>query len=55
MAMLGTLYAQVAVFFDPDTVFSAASISIRVALIAILGGVGTAVGPILWGAFHHPA
>ncbi|WP_457488638.1 branched-chain amino acid ABC transporter permease, partial [Tardiphaga sp. P5_C10] len=46
MAMLGTLYAQVAVFFDPDTVFSAASISIRVALIAILGGVGTAIGPI---------
>ncbi len=37
---------QVAVFFDPDTVFSAASISIRVALIAILGGIGTAVGPI---------
>jgi branched-chain amino acid transport system permease protein len=54
MAMLGTLYVQVAVFFDPDTVFSAASISIRVALIAILGGVGTAIGPILGALFIIP-
>lgn len=54
MAMLGTLYAQVAVFFDPDTVFSAAAISIRVALIAILGGVGTAIGPILGALFIIP-
>ena len=54
MAMLGTLYAQVAVFFDPDTVFSAAAISIRVALIAILGGVGTAAGPILGALFIVP-
>ena len=54
MAMLGTLYAQVAVFFDPDTVFSAAGISIRVALIAILGGIGTAVGPILGAFFIIP-
>ncbi|HWV96448.1 MAG TPA: branched-chain amino acid ABC transporter permease [Xanthobacteraceae bacterium] len=54
MAMLGTLYAQVAVFFDPDTVFSAAGISIRVALIAILGGIGTAIGPILGAFFIIP-
>ena len=54
MAMLGTLYAQVAVFFDPDTVFSAAAISIRVALIAILGGIGTAIGPILGAFFIIP-
>jgi branched-chain amino acid transport system permease protein len=54
MAMLGTLYAQVAVFFDPDTVFSAGSISIRVALIAILGGIGTPVGPILGAFFIIP-
>jgi branched-chain amino acid transport system permease protein len=54
MAMMGTLYAQVAVFFDPDTVFSAAGISIRVALIAILGGVGTAIGPILGAFFIIP-
>lgn len=44
---LGTLYAQIAVFFDPDTVFGIATISIRIALMAIIGGVGTAAGPIL--------
>jgi branched-chain amino acid transport system permease protein len=54
MAMLGTLYAQVAVFFDPDTVFSIAAISIRVAMIAIIGGVGTATGPILGAFFIIP-
>lgn len=54
MAMLGTLYAQVAVFFDPDTVFSASAISIRIALIAILGGIGTAIGPILGAFFIIP-
>jgi branched-chain amino acid transport system permease protein len=54
MAMLGTLYAQIAVFFDPDTVFGVASISIRIALIAIIGGVGTAIGPILGAFFIIP-
>jgi branched-chain amino acid transport system permease protein len=54
MAMLGTLYAQIAVFFDPDTVFGIVSISIRVALIAIIGGVGTAAGPILGAFFIIP-
>lgn len=44
---LGTVYAQLALFFDPDTIFGVAPISIRVALIAIVGGIGTAVGPIL--------
>jgi branched-chain amino acid transport system permease protein len=53
-AMLGTLYAQVAVFIDPDTVFGIASISIRIALIAIIGGVGTAAGPILGAFFIIP-
>jgi branched-chain amino acid transport system permease protein len=47
IAALGTLYAQFTFFFDPDTVFGIAPISIRVALIAILGGAGVAVGPIL--------
>ena len=53
-AMLGTLYAQIAVFFDPDTVFGIAGISIRIALIAIIGGVGTAAGPILGAFFIIP-
>jgi branched-chain amino acid transport system permease protein len=47
IAALGTLYAQFTFFFDPDTVFGIAPISIRVALIAILGGVGVAIGPII--------
>lgn len=47
MGALGTVYAQLALFFDPDTIFGVAPISIRVALIAIVGGIGTAVGPIL--------
>jgi branched-chain amino acid transport system permease protein len=54
VAMLGTLYAQIAVFFDPDTVFSIVGISIRIALIAIIGGVGTAAGPILGAFFIIP-
>jgi len=53
-AMLGTLYAQLAVFFDPDTVFGIAGISIRIALIAIVGGVGTAAGPVLGAFFIIP-
>ena len=47
MGALGTLYAQLALFFDPDTIFGVAPISVRVALIAIIGGVGTAIGPVL--------
>jgi branched-chain amino acid transport system permease protein len=47
MGALGTLYAQLALFFDPDTIFGVAPISVRVALIAIIGGLGTAIGPIL--------
>ncbi len=49
-AALGVLYAQFTYFFDPDSVFGVISISIRIALITILGGVGTAIGPIV-GAF----
>lgn len=44
-AMLGTLYAQFQFFFDPDTIFSLANISVKMALIAILGGVGAVFGP----------
>ncbi|WP_419897168.1 branched-chain amino acid ABC transporter permease [Roseomonas sp. USHLN139] len=46
-AALGVLYAQFNFFFDPDTVFGVASISVRIALMAIIGGIGTAAGPIL--------
>lgn len=46
-AACGTLFAQFTFFFDPDTVFSATGISIRAALIAIVGGVGSLAGPLV--------
>lgn len=55
MAALGTCYAQFNYFFDPDTVFGLGPVSIRVALIAIVGGVGTAWGPLVGAAFLIPA
>lgn len=53
-ACLGTLYAQFQFFFDPDTVFGVASVSVRMAMIAIVGGIGTAAGPILGAFFVIP-
>jgi branched-chain amino acid transport system permease protein len=53
-AALGTFYAQFQYFFDPDTVFGIASVSIRVALLPIIGGIGTAIGPILGAFFIIP-
>ena len=53
-AALGTLYAQFQFFFDPDTVFGVAPISVRMAMIAIVGGIGTAAGPILGAFFVIP-
>jgi branched-chain amino acid transport system permease protein len=53
-ACLGTFYAQFQYFFDPDTVFGVASVSIRVAMIAIVGGIGTALGPLLGALFVIP-
>lgn len=49
-AMLGTLYAQFQFFFDPDTIFGVATISVKMALIVILGGAGRLYGPWV-GAF----
>jgi ABC-type branched-chain amino acid transport system, permease component len=49
-AVLGTLYAQFQFFFDPDSIFGVATVSVKMALIAILGGVGTIFGPWM-GAF----
>ncbi len=48
-AACGTLFAQFTFFIDPDIVFNATSISIRAALIAIVGGVGLLGGPIVGG------
>jgi branched-chain amino acid transport system permease protein len=48
-SIAGTFYAQYLLFIDPFTVFSL-SFSIELALFAIIGGLGTVIGPIL-GAF----
>lgn len=54
MGACGTLFAQFNFFFDPDTAFSLAGISIKVALICIIGGLGTAAGPIIGAFFILP-
>ncbi len=51
MAVAGSLFAQFTSFFDPDGVFSVTGISIRAALIAIVGGVGSLSGPLLGAIF----
>ena len=48
-AIAGTFYAQYLLFIDPDTVFTI-SFSIELPLLAIIGGLGTVIGPII-GAF----
>lgn len=42
----GTLYAQKELYIDPGSVLST-SLSIKVSLVAILGGVGTLFGPVV--------
>lgn len=54
MGACGTLYAQFNFFFDPDSAFSLAGISVRIALICIIGGIGTAAGPIIGAFFIIP-
>jgi branched-chain amino acid transport system permease protein len=44
---LGTLFAQFSYFFDPESIFSPLGISVRMALITIIGGIGTVAGPIV--------
>lgn len=46
MAVGGTFYAQYLQFIDPDSLFPSV-LSIRFALLAIIGGIGTVTGPIL--------
>ncbi len=45
-AVFGTFYAQYLLFVDPDTTMRL-ELSVLIALVAILGGVGTIVGPLL--------
>ena len=54
MGACGVLYAQFNFFFDPDSIFSLVGISVRVALICIIGGIGTVAGPIIGALFLLP-
>jgi branched-chain amino acid transport system permease protein len=45
-AICGTFYAQFLLFVDPDSVLGP-DLSIQMALAAVVGGVGTAFGPVL--------
>jgi branched-chain amino acid transport system permease protein len=47
MACYGVFYAQFQFFIDPDTVFGFWTISVKVAMMAILGGLGLVWGPAL--------
>lgn len=47
MGAFGAFYAQYQYFIDPDTVFGFWTVSVKVAMIVILGGTGTIWGPLL--------
>ena len=52
-AVGGTLYAQYILFIEPATVLGI-DFSVQVALISIIGGMGTSVGPILGSLLMTP-
>lgn len=45
-ALWGSFYAQYILFIDPYSVFSL-DLSIQIALVAIIGGLGTSIGPVM--------
>lgn len=53
-AVCGTVFAQFTYYFDPDSIFSLPGISVRMAMIVIVGGLGTLGGPILGAVFLIP-
>ncbi|MFG1392378.1 branched-chain amino acid ABC transporter permease [Xanthobacter agilis] len=53
-AVCGTVFAQFTFFFDPDSIFSLSGISVRMAMIAIVGGLGTLGGPLVGALFLIP-
>jgi branched-chain amino acid transport system permease protein len=52
-AIIGTFYAQYVVFIDPTSVIRI-QISVQVALFAIVGGIGTALGPAIGALIFVP-
>jgi branched-chain amino acid transport system permease protein len=52
-AMGGTLYAQYVTFIDPNTLLNM-SLGIEITIYAIVGGVGTLLGPLVGAALLVP-
>jgi len=52
-SIAGTFYAQYVAFIEPDIVF-ASHISIQLALVSIIGGIGTVFGPLVGSFFMTP-
>ncbi len=52
-AVMGTFYAQYVVFIDPSSVMRI-QISVQVALFAIVGGIGTTLGPAIGAMIFVP-
>jgi branched-chain amino acid transport system permease protein len=52
-AIMGTYYAQYAVFIDPSSVIRV-QLSVQVALFAIVGGIGTVAGPAIGALIFVP-
>jgi branched-chain amino acid transport system permease protein len=52
-AMAGTFYAQYILYLDPDSVLIL-PISVQVVLVAMLGGAGTIMGPVIGAAILLP-
>jgi len=50
----GTFYAQYLYFIDPDTVFGFWTFSVKMAMVVILGGLGTIWGPLVGSAILIP-
>lgn len=46
-AICGTVFAQFIFFLDPDSIFSPLGISVRMVLVAIIGGTATLAGPFV--------
>jgi branched-chain amino acid transport system permease protein len=53
-AMAGAVYAQYVLWLEPAHLFSI-DLSVQLALMAIIGGLGTPIGPLLGAAFVVPA
>jgi len=52
-SMIGTYYAVYLTYIDPDTTFSLA-LSIQMAMFALIGGLGTVLGPLVGAAVVMP-